>query len=47
MIAEAIFNSLIRYGAAVYLNPTYEKEDLKFKRFPKKILLLDKLYRII
>ena len=32
MIAEAIFNSKIRYGVAVYLNPVYEEEDLKMKK---------------
>ena len=29
MIAEAIFNSKIRYGAPVYLNPIFDEEDLK------------------
>ena len=29
IVAEAIFNSKIRYGIAVYLKPIYEKEDLK------------------
>ena len=28
MIAEAIFNSKIRYSAAVYLNPIFDEEDL-------------------
>ena len=27
MIAEAIFNSKIKYGVAVFLNPIYEEED--------------------
>ena len=35
MISEAIFNSLIRYGVAVYLNPVYDEEDLKLKKIPK------------
>ena len=29
LVAEAIFNSKIRYGIAVYLKPMYEKEELK------------------
>ena len=29
MIAEAIFNSKIRYGIALYLNPTFETEEVK------------------
>ena len=32
IIAEAIFNSVIRYGIAVYLVPTYDKEDLKARK---------------
>ena len=32
MVAEAIFNSKIRYGIAVYLNPVYDEEDLKMKK---------------
>jgi hypothetical protein len=35
MIAEAIFNSLIRYGAAVFLKPVYDEEELKRKKLPK------------
>ena len=35
MIAEALFNSKIRYGIALYLNPVYEGEDLKMKRLLK------------
>mgnify|MGYP001386489033 CR=1 FL=1 len=27
MIAEAIFNSLLIYGVAVYLKPVYDQED--------------------
>ena len=29
MVAESIFNSKLRYGIALYLNPVYEKEDVK------------------
>ena len=32
MIAESIFNSVIRYGISLYLTPTYEKEDLKARK---------------
>ena len=32
IIADAIFNSVIQYGIAVYLVPTYEKEDLKARK---------------
>ena len=32
IMADAIFNSVIRYGIAVYLVPTYEKEDLKARK---------------
>ena len=34
IIAEAIFNSNIRYGIAVYLIPTFEKEELKAGKLP-------------
>ena len=29
IVAEAIFNSKIRYGSSVYLVPVFDKEDLK------------------
>ena len=29
MVAQSIFNSVIRYGIAVYLKPIYEVEDVK------------------
>ena len=32
LIAEAIFNSKIRYGISVYLTPIFEKEDLKVRK---------------
>ena len=32
----AIFNSLLRYGVAVFLKPIYEKEDLNMEKKPKK-----------
>ena len=47
MIAEAIFNSKIRYGIALYLNPVFEEEDLKMKRNYQKILLPYKHYRTV
>ena len=33
MIAEAIFNSLLRYGVAVFLKPVYDEEDLNRRKF--------------
>ena len=32
MVAEAIFNSKIRYGCSVYLQPIFEREDLKARK---------------
>ena len=32
MIAEGIFQSKIRYGVALYLNPVYEIEDVKARK---------------
>ena len=32
IIAEAIFNSKIRYGCSVYLHPIFEKEDIKQRK---------------
>ena len=43
MIAEAIFNSKIRYGVAVFLNPVYNEEDLKMRKFPKNTTALQTL----
>ena len=43
MIAEAIFNSKIRYGIAVYLKPVFEEEDLKMKRLSKNTMILQNL----
>ena len=43
MIAEAIFNSIIRYGIAVYLIPIFDKEDLKIKKLPKNTTILQTL----
>ena len=43
IIAEAIFNSKIRYGIAVYLNPVFEEEDLKIKRLSKNASVLQTL----
>ena len=46
IIAEAIFNSLLRYGAAVFLKPIYDKEDLNMEK-NQKILLPFKHFRTI
>ena len=43
IIAEAIFNSKIRYGIAVYLNPVFDEEDLKMKRLSKYATVLQTL----
>ena len=43
MIAEAIFNSKIRYGISVYLNPVYDEEDLKVKKLSKNALVIQTL----
>ena len=32
IIAEAIFNSKIRYGIAVYLKPTFDREEVKMEK---------------
>ena len=51
IIAEAIFNSLIRYGCAVYLNPVFEEEEIKVKKLPKNTTTLqtlqNKMIRVI
>ena len=46
IIAEAIFNSLLRYGVAVFLKPVYDEEDLNMEK-KQKILLPFKHYRTI
>ena len=43
MIAEAIFNSKIRYGISVYLTPIFEEEDLKMRKQSKNSAVLQKL----
>ena len=35
IIAEAIFNTKIRYGISVYISPVFEDEDLKLKKISK------------
>ena len=35
IIAETIFNSSKRYGISLYLNPIFDKEDLKVKKLSK------------
>ena len=50
-ISEAIFNSIIRYGCAVYLNPVYEEEEIKVRKLPKPTatlqILQNKMIRVI
>ena len=43
IIAECIFNSVLRYGIAVYTNPVFDKEDLKSRKLPGSIKDLQKL----
>ena len=43
IIAEAIFNSLLRYGVAVFLKPIYEKEDLNMEKKTKNTAALQTL----
>ena len=43
MIAEAIFNSLLRYGVAVFLKPVYDEEDLNRRKLPKNTNVLQTL----
>ena len=51
MVAEAIFNSTIRYGIAIYLIPIFHKEDLKMKKQSKNAAALlnlqNKMIRVI
>ena len=42
-MAEAIFNSLLRYGVAVFLKPVYDEEDLKERKLPKNTYTLQTL----
>ena len=43
MIAEAIFNSMLRYGVAVFLKPVYDGEDLKSRKLPENTNILQTL----
>ena len=43
IIAKAIFNSKIRYGIAVYLNPVFDEEDFKVKKLSKNATVLQTL----
>ena len=51
IIADAIFNSIIRYGIAVYLVPTYETEDLKARKLSNETydlqVLQNKMLRLV
>ena len=33
-VAESIFNSVIRYGIALYLKPVFEVEEVKARNLP-------------
>ena len=43
LIAEGIFNSKVRYGSSVYLQPVFEKEDLKAGSLPAETSQLQKI----
>ena len=43
LIAEAIFNRLLRYGVAVFLKPVYDEEDLKCRKLPQNTNVLQTL----
>ena len=43
MIAEAIINSLLGYGVAVFLKPVYNEEDLNRKKLSKNTNVLQTL----
>ena len=43
IIANAIFNSIIRYGIAVYLKPVFDEEDIKVKKLSKNATNLQTL----
>ena len=43
IIAEAIFNSLLRYGVAVFLKPIFDKEDLNMEKKTKNTATLQTL----
>ena len=43
IIAEFIFNSLLRYGVAVFLKPVYDEEDINMEKNPKNTTTLQTL----
>ena len=43
IIAEAIFNTKLRYGISLYLNPIFEEEDLKMKKLSENATKLQVL----
>ena len=43
MVAEAIFNSVLRYGVAVLQKPVYDEEDLNGRKLPKNTNVLQTL----
>jgi hypothetical protein len=47
IIAEAIFNSLLRYDVAVFLKPVYEKKDLNMEKNPKNTATLQTRLSIV
>ena len=51
LVAEALFNSVIRYGIAVYLNPVFEVEEVKAKNLSSEArrlqVIQNKMLRMI
>ena len=51
IVAEAIFNSKLRYGIAVYISPVFNEEDLKLRKLPKNTstlqILQNNMIRVI
>ena len=47
IIANAIFNSIIRYGIAVYLKPVFDEEDVKEKKLSKNAKNLQTLQNLM
>ena len=43
IISNTIFNSIIRYGIAVYLKPVFDEEDIKVKKLSKNATNLQTL----
>ena len=47
IISNTIFNSIIRYGIAVYLKPVFDEEDIKVKKLSKNATNLQTLQNLM